>query len=159
MFSSDTAIVIVGLKIASFTYGGLLGIFLVSHTNQKINSSDIIMGLISSIIIVFYLSHLGIAWIFYIFISLSTFILFSNLSYYLDLIVKAGFKTQTINDAIYLSLWIIMSIPLFSVFYNMILVINNTDDVFMVVIFSIIVVQLYIKLYRDLILYMKINYE
>ena len=52
-----------------------------------------------------------------------------------------------------------MSIPLFSVFYNMILVINNTDDVFMVIIFSIIVVQLYIKLYRDFILYMKINYE
>ena len=49
---SESAIVIVGLKIASFTYGGLLGLFLLSKMKQKFHSSSLIAGLVSSLGIV-----------------------------------------------------------------------------------------------------------
>ena len=45
---SDSAIVIIGLQIASFTYGGLLGLFLLTKINRKFNSISLIVGLISS---------------------------------------------------------------------------------------------------------------
>ena len=86
---TDTAIVIVGLKIASFTYGGLLGIFLISQINDKINSIDIVIGLMNSILVVFYLLFLtNVAWTFYILISLVIFIITSHLSYYFNLFIK-----------------------------------------------------------------------
>jgi len=69
---SDSAIVIVGLQIASFTYGGLLGLFLLSKSNRKFHSSSLIIGLISSFLIVFYLKHLGLAWTWFIMISVMT---------------------------------------------------------------------------------------
>ena len=43
---SESAIVIVGLQIASFTYGGLLGLFLLSKMKQKFHSSSLIAGLV-----------------------------------------------------------------------------------------------------------------
>jgi len=156
---SNTAVVIVGLKIASFTYGGLLGIFLISHINDKIDSNHIIIGLISSILIVFYLSTLNIAWVFYIFISLVIFIVSSHLAYYSNLIITKGFVKNIIPDFLYVFLWIIMSTPLFLILYNMLLQIANMNDVFVVLIFLVIPVQLYLNLYSDLKLYMEINYE
>ena len=66
---SESAIVIVGLQIASFTYGGLLGLFLLSKMKQKFHSSSLIAGLVSSLGIVFYLKHLGIAWTWFIGLS------------------------------------------------------------------------------------------
>ena len=52
---SDSAIVIVGLQIASFTYGGLLGLFLLSKINRKFHPISLVTGLIASFLIVFYL--------------------------------------------------------------------------------------------------------
>ena len=66
---SESAIVIVGLQIASFTYGGLLGLFLLSKMRQKFHSSSLIAGLVSSLGIVFYLKHIGIAWTWFIGLS------------------------------------------------------------------------------------------
>jgi len=66
---SESAIVIVGLQIASFTYGGLLGLFLLSKMKQKFHSSSLIAGLVSSLGIVFYLKHIGIAWTWFIGLS------------------------------------------------------------------------------------------
>ena len=66
---SESAIVIVGLQIASFTYGGLLGLFLLSKMKQKFHSSSLIAGLVSSLVIVFYLKHIGIAWTWFIGLS------------------------------------------------------------------------------------------
>ena len=63
---SDSAIVIVGLQIASFTYGGLLGLFLLSKINRKFHSISLITGLIASFLIVFYLKQIGIAWTWFI---------------------------------------------------------------------------------------------
>ena len=66
---SESAIVIVGLQIASFTYGGLLGLFLLSKMKLKFHSSSLIAGLVSSLGIVFYLKHIGIAWTWFIGLS------------------------------------------------------------------------------------------
>ena len=66
---SDSAIVIIGLQIASFTYGGLLGLFLLSKMEKKFKPTSLMAGLISSFLIVFYLKYLGIAWTWFIMIS------------------------------------------------------------------------------------------
>ena len=66
---SDSAIVIIGLQIASFTYGGLLGLFILSKFNKEFNSISLIIGLVCSFLIVFYLKYLGIAWTWFILIS------------------------------------------------------------------------------------------
>ena len=80
---SDEALVYIGYKIATFTYGGLLGIFLISHINDRINSIQIVIGLISSIISVILLLEQEVAWTLYILISLITFITTSHLSYFI----------------------------------------------------------------------------
>ena len=66
---SDSAIVIIGLQIASFTYGGLLGLFILSKLNRKFSSLSLIVGLVSSCLIVFYLKHIGLAWTWFILAS------------------------------------------------------------------------------------------
>ena len=63
---SDSAIVIVGLQIASFTYGGLLGLFLLSRMKRSFRSGSLIVGLVASFGIVFYLNQIGIAWTWFI---------------------------------------------------------------------------------------------
>ena len=68
---SDSAIVIVGLQIASFTYGGLLGLFLLSRMKRSFRSESLIVGLVASFGIVFYLNQIGIAWTWFIGISVS----------------------------------------------------------------------------------------
>ena len=65
----DSAIVIMGRTIASFTYGGLLGLFLLSKLNQSFQQTSLIIGLISSCLIVFYLKHIGLAWTWFILVS------------------------------------------------------------------------------------------
>ena len=69
---SDSAIVIVGLQIASFTYGGLLGLFLLSRLDRNINKYSLILGLISSLLIVFYLKMIGLSWTWFILVSVLT---------------------------------------------------------------------------------------
>ena len=63
---SDSAIVIVGLQIASFTYGGLLGLFLLSKINRNFPPISLVAGLVASLLIVFYLNQIGIAWTWFI---------------------------------------------------------------------------------------------
>jgi Na+/proline symporter len=65
----DTAIVILGLQIASFTYGGLLGLFILSKMKRDFHATSLIMGLIASLLIVFYLKQIGIAWTWFVGIS------------------------------------------------------------------------------------------
>ncbi|MGY8787790.1 MAG: sodium:solute symporter [Fidelibacterota bacterium] len=65
----DSAIVIMGLTIASFTYGGLLGLFLLSKLDQSFQPISLILGLISSCLIVFYLKQIGLAWTWFILVS------------------------------------------------------------------------------------------
>ncbi|MCW8816201.1 MAG: sodium:solute symporter, partial [Chlorobium sp.] len=63
---SDNAIIVLGLKIASFTYGGLLGLFLLSITHRKFNTFSLATGLLAGLGTVFALEFSGIAWTWYI---------------------------------------------------------------------------------------------
>ena len=66
---SDKAIVMVGLEIASFTYGGLLGLFLLSKSRKAFRPLSLGTGLAASMLVVFWLKHLGLAWTWYITVS------------------------------------------------------------------------------------------
>ena len=68
----DSAIVIMGLQIASFTYGGLLGLFLLSKLDYSFAQISLIIGLISSCVVVFFLKQIGLAWTWFIFLSVTT---------------------------------------------------------------------------------------
>ena len=67
----DSAIIIVGLQIASFTYGALLGLFLLSRFQREFLPISLIFGLISSVATVFILQQNEFAWTTFIFISVS----------------------------------------------------------------------------------------
>ena len=64
--NSDDALVIIGLKIASFTYGSLLSFFILSKFEEKFETIFIIIGYIFGILTVFYFIKFNIAWTFYI---------------------------------------------------------------------------------------------
>ncbi|HIB52425.1 MAG TPA: sodium:solute symporter [Candidatus Marinimicrobia bacterium] len=69
---SDKAIVDMGLEIASFTYGGLLGMFILSRSKRPFHSLSLILGLVFSIVIVILLREFGIAWTWFISFSVIT---------------------------------------------------------------------------------------
>ncbi len=66
---SNKAIIMVGLEIASFTYGGLLGLFLLSKSSRNFHPSSLSAGIVASFAIVFVLKHFGLAWTWYITVS------------------------------------------------------------------------------------------
>ncbi len=69
---SNSAVVIVGLKIASYTYGGLLSLFILAKIPYSIHRLAVLTGLVVSVAIVFLLQNLGIAWTWFIGISVLT---------------------------------------------------------------------------------------
>jgi len=62
----NTAVVVLGLKIASFTYGGLLSLFILSRSKKEFSIPVLIIGLLSSLGTVFFLQWLGVAWTWFI---------------------------------------------------------------------------------------------
>jgi Na+/proline symporter len=66
------AVVIIGLQIASFTYGGLLGLFLLTKINLPLKSLSLIIGLTSSMLIVLAAKNMGIAWTWFIGLAVLT---------------------------------------------------------------------------------------
>jgi Na+/proline symporter len=65
----NEAIVMLGLEIASFTYGGLLGLFLLSKSGKSFGPASLSTGLVASMMVVFLLKLAGLAWTWYIAIS------------------------------------------------------------------------------------------
>lgn len=63
---SDTAVVELGLQIASFTYGGLLGLFLLSRSKRAFHTQSLITGLVASLALVLFLKQTGMAWTWFI---------------------------------------------------------------------------------------------
>ena len=63
--SVNSSLIIIGLKIASFTYGVLLSFFILSKLG-KFKTENIIIGYLSGIVTVFIFTKIGIAWTFYI---------------------------------------------------------------------------------------------
>ncbi|MEE9189356.1 MAG: sodium:solute symporter, partial [Candidatus Neomarinimicrobiota bacterium] len=66
------AVVIIGLQIASFTYGGLLGLFLLTKIKLQLKSVSLIIGLLSSMLIVLIAKNIGLAWTWFIGLAVLT---------------------------------------------------------------------------------------
>jgi hypothetical protein len=62
----NTSIVVMGLTIASYTYGGLLGLFLLTKFKIDFHQISIISGLVASLLSVFYMASIGLAWTWFI---------------------------------------------------------------------------------------------
>ena len=67
---SNDALIVTGIKIASFTYGILLSYFILAKTNIKFSSQSIIFGNVIGLLSVFIASSLNIAWTLLIIICL-----------------------------------------------------------------------------------------
>jgi hypothetical protein len=65
----ETAVVVLGLKIASFTYGGLLSLFILSRSKQSFTTSSLIFGLLVSLVSVFIMQEIDVAWTWFVGIS------------------------------------------------------------------------------------------
>ena len=77
---SSRAVVELALSIASFTYGGLLGTFLLGLSNKKINQNHAIIGFISAIIVIsFIIAFKVVAWTWFILIGVCVTLLIGNL--------------------------------------------------------------------------------
>ncbi len=69
--AGNKAMVMVGLEIASFTYGGLLGLFLLSKSKRNFHPASLATGLVASMAIVFVLKYYGLAWSWFILVSVT----------------------------------------------------------------------------------------
>jgi len=66
---SNESLVITGLRIASFTYGILLSLFLIQLMNKKPKDWIVIVGSVCGVFSVFYLQTNGVAWTWFILVS------------------------------------------------------------------------------------------
>ena len=84
---SNNSLVIIGLKIASYTYGCLLSFFILSKFKIKFKVQSILIGYVSAILSVLYLMKYQVSWTFYILGSVITFviitIIFEKISKYI----------------------------------------------------------------------------
>ena len=103
------SLVIIGLKIASFTYGTLLSFFILSILKIKFRTLHLFIGYLSGIITVFYFIKFQIAWTFYIIGSVIV-----NLSIVL---ILEKFKRYFFIKDIIISILLFSLFPLFSSFY------------------------------------------
>jgi len=85
----DEAIIIMGLQIASFTYGGLLSLFILSKLERDFSPISIAIGLVFSILSVLLLKYIGLAWTWYIAFAVIVNIF---ITYILDYSIKYNFK-------------------------------------------------------------------
>lgn len=81
---STNPVVEIGLSIASFTYGGLLGAFFLGLFFKRVNQADAIWGFVLSIIsMVFVIYFTKIAYTWYVIIGVIVTLAVANVSYYL----------------------------------------------------------------------------
>ena len=96
MFDAGSkAIVMVGLEIASFTYGGLLGLFLLSRSKRNFHTASLATGLVASMAIVFVLKYFGLAWTWYILVSVIINIIIVFIT---DIVIKLFAPVHSITD-------------------------------------------------------------
>jgi len=65
----ENAVVVLGLQIASYTYGGLLGLFLLGRTGTRFRPAALITGLLGAAGAVLVLKGFDIAWTWYIVVA------------------------------------------------------------------------------------------
>lgn len=77
---SSQAVVEIALSIASFTYGGLLGTFLLGILNKKATQEDALSGFVAGIFVMITVISLKLtAWTWYTLIGVTTTILIGSL--------------------------------------------------------------------------------
>ncbi|MEE9466053.1 MAG: sodium:solute symporter, partial [Candidatus Neomarinimicrobiota bacterium] len=67
--SSESPVVELGLEIASYTYGGLLGLFLLGRSGVRFHPSALVTGLFGAAAAVLLLKSLDVAWTWYILVA------------------------------------------------------------------------------------------
>lgn len=78
--NTDKAVVELALSISSFTFGGMLGTFLLGIFNKMVNEKIAIISFISSIILVsFIIIFKVVAWTWYVFIGVATVLIIGNI--------------------------------------------------------------------------------
>tara|TARA_Y100000768_G_scaffold159034_1_gene118793 strand:- start:362 stop:676 length:315 start_codon:yes stop_codon:yes gene_type:complete len=85
---SNEALIITGIKIASFTYGILLTYFILLKLNLKLSSLSIIIGNVFGLITVYFCSFYGVAWTLLIMICCLINMIISILINYLQKLIK-----------------------------------------------------------------------
>lgn len=84
------AVVEIALSIASFTYGGLLGTFLLGLSSKKVQQNQAIAGFISAIVVmIFVIVFKVVAWTWFILIGVSITLLVGN---FLEIILRKNKK-------------------------------------------------------------------
>jgi len=78
------SIIILSLKIASFTYGGLISLFIFVKLNISFSKKSIIVGYIGSIAILLILAYCNVGWEYYIAISIASNFIIAYLSNLFD---------------------------------------------------------------------------
>ncbi|MBU0756194.1 MAG: sodium:solute symporter, partial [Planctomycetes bacterium] len=63
---SDEAVVVLGLQIASFTYGGLLSLFILARSKRAFKPVSLIAGLAFGVLAVLALKKQGLAWTWFV---------------------------------------------------------------------------------------------
>ncbi len=77
-------VVEIGLSIASFTYGGLLGVFFLGLFFKKVSEKDAISGFVAGILVmVFVIYYTKIAYTWYVMIGVGITLITANLTYYI----------------------------------------------------------------------------
>ncbi|MQY63676.1 MAG: sodium:solute symporter [Calditrichaeota bacterium] len=84
LLPGESPVVELGLQIASYTYGGLLGLFLLCRTRTRFHPAALIAGLLGAAGAVLLLKSLGIAWTWYIIVATAVNI---SLAYGLNLVL------------------------------------------------------------------------
>lgn len=88
---SDQAVVMVGLEIASFTYGGLLGLFLLARRKKKYHTASLVVGFAGSILTVFALKYYDVTWTWFVALGTGVYLL---LAIGVEKIYKIGARSQ-----------------------------------------------------------------
>ena len=85
---SDDALIITGIKIASFTYGILLTYFILLKFNLNFSKISIIVGNIFGLLVVYFCSSYGIAWTLLILICCFINLIITLLIYFIEKVFK-----------------------------------------------------------------------
>ena len=86
-FDKETPIFILALQIASFTYGGLISLFVLSKLKTALNSFSVLCGYIGSIIILLIMYFYSVNFIYFIGIALfSNFVIIYVVNFYYSLL-------------------------------------------------------------------------
>ena len=86
-FDKETPIFILALQIASFTYGGLISLFVLSKLKTTLHSFSVLCGYISSIIILLIMYFYSVHFIYFIGIALfSNFVIIIVVNFYYSLL-------------------------------------------------------------------------